>query len=105
MRAKYAFLMCSVICGLASAIRADDTGAPRERIHNFVDSELKKRSVPGAVITVVEHGTTVYQEAFGTANLESDSPMVTHSVFEIASVTKPFAAMAVMMLRLSVCAF
>ena len=40
----------------------------------------------------------VYQKAFGKANLELDVPMRTEMVFRIASISKQFTAIAILML-------
>src|SRR5262245_24177631 len=69
-----------------------------ERIDQYVAQQMKARSIPGAVVAVLKFGKTIHRKAYGIANLESDTPMTTDSVFEIASVTKPFTAMAVMQL-------
>ena len=60
--------------------------------------EMQARSIPGAAVAVVDDGAIVFQRAYGVANLETDTPMTTRSIFEIASLTKQFTAAAVMML-------
>jgi CubicO group peptidase (beta-lactamase class C family) len=49
-------------------------------------------------ITVVDHGRTVYERAFGLANMELKVPNTTATRFEIASMTKPMTAIAIMQL-------
>jgi CubicO group peptidase (beta-lactamase class C family) len=59
---------------------------------------IQERHVPGLAIAVVENGAITEQRAHGIANLETATPMTTGAVFELASVTKPITATAVMML-------
>ena len=53
---------------------------------------------PGATALVAIDGKIVYHKAFGMANLELEVPMQTDMVFEIASITKQFTAVAILML-------
>ncbi|MFK7740622.1 MAG: serine hydrolase domain-containing protein [Planctomycetota bacterium] len=53
---------------------------------------------PAAAVIVKRGDETVYLRAFGQASLELGTPATTNNVFCIASVTKPFTAMAVMAL-------
>ena len=47
---------------------------------------------------MVEDGKVVLERAYGFLNLETETPLTTSSIFEIASLTKQFTAVAIMML-------
>ena len=49
-------------------------------------------------IMVADRGRVVYERAFGLANIELGAPNTTATRFEIASMTKPMTAIAVMQL-------
>lgn len=51
------------------------------------------------VVMAAENGRIIYKKAFGFADFEAKIPMDTTAVFNIASATKPFTAMAILMLR------
>ncbi|MGC1241957.1 MAG: serine hydrolase domain-containing protein [Chryseosolibacter sp.] len=51
------------------------------------------------VALVAENGTPVYHKAFGHALFQTATPLDTTAVFELASVSKQFTAMIMMMLR------
>ena len=53
---------------------------------------------PGATVLVAKKGEVVYQGAIGMANLELNIPMDSKHVFKIASLTKQFTAVAILML-------
>jgi CubicO group peptidase (beta-lactamase class C family) len=59
---------------------------------------LDAPEAPGGAVLVIREGNVVYKKAVGLANLEERVPNSTATNFRIASVTKPFTAMAVMML-------
>jgi CubicO group peptidase (beta-lactamase class C family) len=54
--------------------------------------------VPGACVMVIRDGQVLFNKAYGMANLEEKRPATTGTNFRLASVTKQFTAMAVMIL-------
>ena len=53
---------------------------------------------PGCAVGVSRDGHTVFENGFGMANLETGTPITAASIFHVASVSKQFTAMAVMLL-------
>jgi len=53
---------------------------------------------PGAALAIVKDGSVVYKRGYGSANLEHDIPITPSTVFDIASVSKQFAGIAIAML-------
>lgn len=53
---------------------------------------------PGCAVGVSRDGNVVFQNGYGMANLETDTPITANSVFHVASVSKQFTAMAIMLL-------
>jgi len=53
---------------------------------------------PGVAVGVVEGADLVYARGFGCANLEYGIPLTPQSVFHVASIAKPFTALATMLL-------
>jgi len=58
-------------------------------------AEWNKPDSPGAAVAVTRNGEVVYKQGYGTANLEYDIPITPTTVFDIASVSKQFAAFAI----------
>ncbi len=54
---------------------------------------------PGCALGVIRDGELVYARGYGMANLEHDIPITPSSVFRIGSVSKQFAAAAMVMLE------
>lgn len=58
-------------------------------------AEWNKIDSPGAAIAVTRNGEIIYTHGYGMANLEYDIPIIPTSIFDIASVSKQFAAFAI----------
>jgi CubicO group peptidase (beta-lactamase class C family) len=77
-----------------TAFAADDSVAA-------ADAYLKKTypaDQPGAAVLIVHNGKTVLLDGYGLADIESKKPITPDSAFDLASVSKQFTAMAVMLL-------
>ncbi|MGA2658293.1 MAG: serine hydrolase [Verrucomicrobiota bacterium] len=57
-----------------------------------------KPGTPGAGVAVIEHGALVFEKGYGLANLEYDIPVTPQTIFHVASVSKQFTAMALVLL-------
>ena len=56
-------------------------------------------TVPGASVVVIRDGRVVLRRAYGSANLETREPATPATNYRLASLTKQFTAMAVMLLE------
>lgn len=86
---------------LAIAIAALTLQAPARAanpLDAFLRSRVEKGDVPGVVAVVVDAHWTVYEGAFGKADVERNRPMALDSIFRLASMTKPITTLAAMML-------
>src|SRR5687767_2371249 len=61
-------------------------------------SDYDNLTSPGCAIGVVHHGQTVLARGFGLANLEYGAPITSQTVFHVASVSKQFTALALVLL-------
>jgi CubicO group peptidase (beta-lactamase class C family) len=59
---------------------------------------MKHAAIPGLSMAIVRDGAVVYEKAYGLADVENSVPMTLRSPFKIASLTKPFTAIAVLQL-------
>lgn len=53
---------------------------------------------PGCVLGVSRNGTLVYERGYGMANLDNGIAITPASVFHVASITKQFTAMSILLL-------
>jgi CubicO group peptidase (beta-lactamase class C family) len=61
-------------------------------------AEFDRPDVPGLALMVIENGEATVVRSYGVANLETRLPCQPHTNFRLASVTKPFTAMAILIL-------
>jgi D-alanyl-D-alanine carboxypeptidase len=83
--------------GQPDAGQSRNTPRP-DQFDEHIQREMAARNVPGLAFAVLENGRVLRQGAYGLANVENEAGVDFDSVFELASVTKPITAIAVMML-------
>ena len=54
---------------------------------------------PGAAMIITKGGKEIYAKGFGMANLELEVPMSSEMIFRLASITKQFTAVSILMLE------
>ena len=59
---------------------------------------MQTRQFPAASIAVVKDGTVVLAKGYGLSDVEKSIKATEQTVYQLASVTKPFTAMAILML-------
>jgi CubicO group peptidase (beta-lactamase class C family) len=69
-----------------------------QRLTQRMQEGISKGEYPGAVLMIGRHGKIAYAQTFGLLNPETKTPMREDGIFRIASMTKPLASLAVMML-------
>src|SRR5438093_11856975 len=69
-----------------------------EAFDREMEAFMQARNVPGGALTVVKGRRLVYARGYGWADREKKSPAQPGSLFRIASVSKPFTAVATLKL-------
>ena len=70
-------------------------------IDDAVESEIKQRHLPGAVVLVARNGGVVWRKAYGARTVEpSREPMTADTIFDVASLTKVVATATSIMILL-----
>jgi len=69
-----------------------------QRLAEAIRRDVDQGRMPGAVVAIARHGKLVYHEAFGFADKAANAPMPKDAIFALASMTKPMAAVATLML-------
>jgi len=77
---------------------AQDVGIPSEDIDRYVSDLMAEERIPGAAVVVVRRDRVEYVRGFGAASLRNPSPVTSQTVFDLASCSKSFTALAVLML-------
>jgi len=89
-----AILMAMTISAKAGTVLSADTTARVDSLFASFDHP----NAPGASVMVIHNGKPVFAKGYGLANLDTKTPCTTNTNFRLASVTKQFTAMAVMIL-------
>jgi len=107
-RSVLVFMMSLALVGTPAGMRADDPLASPESV-GFSSAGLKsfqqamralvdEHQLAGVTTLVARHGKVVHFDAYGVQALESKKPVAKDTIFRIASMTKPIAGVAMMML-------
>ena len=94
-RAAVALLLLLPLVGCSPAHATQDTRAARV---DALFERFNRTPSPGLAIAVVDDGRVILRKGYGMANLEDQIPITPSTVFDIASVSKQFAGLAIAML-------
>jgi len=106
-RLTTALMFLILVASIASAQGIPKAAAPKEvglskerldRISTWIQADVDKGLMPGAVVMVLRKKKIAYYDAFGYRDREGKIAMTSDSIFRIASMTKPFTSLAIMML-------
>jgi CubicO group peptidase (beta-lactamase class C family) len=97
-------LLCTVTPAAAAELsraRPEEVGlssARLARITETLTADVERGRIPGAVVVIARRGRVAYAEAVGFRDKTAGAPMSLDAIFRIASMTKPMASVAAMML-------
>jgi CubicO group peptidase (beta-lactamase class C family) len=95
VRVSFLCLVAALLIG-SSWARAETPSMSLELSSLF--TEFDHPDSPGACVMVIRNGKVILKQAYGLADLEQGVPCRTNTNFRLASVTKQFTAMAVLIL-------
>jgi CubicO group peptidase (beta-lactamase class C family) len=100
--AKYAKIGCLLAASWALALVAApecvaENKVPAEKI-NHIFAGIKSAREPGAAVLVIRNGFTIFERGYGVSDLRSLHRIDSQTNFRLASCTKQFTAMAIMLL-------
>lgn len=84
---------CALLIGTASA-HADQFDAAREQIREA----MVEQSIPSVSVAVAQNGRILWEEGFGWADVAKRVPADAHTMYSLASISKPITATALMIL-------
>src|SRR6185503_105743 len=83
---------------VAAPVQAQAPANPRfDAIVALTEAKMKEYGIPGVAIGVLDGGVATTR-GLGIINVEDSLPVTSHTVFPIASISKTFAATAIMRL-------
>jgi CubicO group peptidase (beta-lactamase class C family) len=68
-------------------------------VRAFIQRQLIERNVPSVAVAVARDGRIIWEEAFGWADRENRVPATPHTIYSLASISKPITATGLMILK------
>ena len=91
--------VCSLLCAAVAQSLSATTSMESEKIDSILTSAgLKSTNIPGAAILVLKNGKTLLERGYGVTDLKFLNKIDQRTNFRLASFTKQFTAMAIMLL-------
>jgi len=94
--------LTSLLAALVLSFSSIAAPAPPERLHRQIDAlfgPYAGRDVPGCAVAIDRNGKPDYRQGYGSANLETGSPVTPGTSFHAASLNKQFVAFSVVLLQ------
>lgn len=94
----FAVALVSAVSGATLELRAQSATSPRfDALVSLTEAKMKEHGIPGVALGVIDGGATMTR-GIGITNVEDSLGVTAHTVFPIASISKTFAATAMMRL-------
>jgi CubicO group peptidase (beta-lactamase class C family) len=102
---KFRISLFTVLALFSAASAQTAPGTPGDRSDKSLNSKVDqvfaqfdKPDSPGCALAVIKEGQIIYKRGYGMSNLEYGIPISPSSIFHIASISKEFTAMSIVML-------
>jgi CubicO group peptidase (beta-lactamase class C family) len=104
---RYAALLATVFVSAPNPLSASSFGPPPNaplaleklsRIDDFLNDQIAKGQIPGAIVLIQRHGKPVYFKWFGKRDVDAGIDMTPDAIFPMHSLTKTVTSFAAMML-------
>lgn len=97
--ARILFFLALVFLALGAPCpsQAQSSENPREKKIDALFSALTSPDAPGLAVLVRQNGKTIFERGYGVRDLKTKSKIDAHTNFRLASFTKQFTAMAIML--------
>src|SRR5258707_10807336 len=91
------FILSVVVLNLIPASSMSQPNAMTSKM-DALFQDYSRPDSPGASVMVIQDGRVAFAKSYGLASLEDKTPCRTKTNFRLASVTKQFTAMSIMIL-------
>jgi CubicO group peptidase (beta-lactamase class C family) len=106
-RGCHSLLALFLVLFPSAAIFADDKARSADQapqpdfaaVRSLIQSRLVEQSIPSLAVAVARDGQLIWEEGFGWADRENRRPATEHTLYSLASISKPITATALMVLK------
>lgn len=88
----------SLTAGTAQGVSGNEISDPITQKVDELFFAMNNGTSPGASVVVIKDGRIIYENGYGTADLESGAKISPSTVFHVGSLSKQFTAMAIQLL-------
>lgn len=94
------FIFSIILMNCSALDNNEDTASFEgfDDVQSYIQDEMKSSRTPSISIAVAKDGNIVWEESFGWANREKHRKATPHTIYSLASISKPMTATAMMVL-------
>jgi CubicO group peptidase (beta-lactamase class C family) len=94
------FTGCYQTAGMDIPITSSpETATAYPEVDDYIKQQMTAKDIPGLAVVIVKGKEVVYLKGFGVTSLNEPSPVTPRTIFDLASVSKSFTALGVLLLR------
>jgi CubicO group peptidase (beta-lactamase class C family) len=86
-------------CAGAAASEKSTIQSKYSDIDKYIEQIQEKEEIPGIAIAIVQGSEILYCNAYGVTSVDSGQPLTTDTLFDLASLTKSFTALGVLLME------
>jgi len=92
-------LLALLLAGMAVAALAPEAADQFDAVRDLIRTQMTERQVPSVAVAVARDGRIIWEEAFGWADREKRIAATPHTLYSLASISKPITATGLMILK------
>ncbi len=81
------------------SVSSPETSTAYPEVDDYIKQQMKAEDIPGLAVVVIQGDEIIYLKGFGVTSLKEPSPVTPQTVFDLASVSKSFTALGVLLLE------
>lgn len=86
------------IVGTFQKVQGQSSIIASDEIDQYIRNQMAQKNIVGMAVAIVENGETDYLKGFGVSNIDKQTTVTSQTIFDLASCSKSFTAMATLLL-------
>ena len=82
-----------------TSVSSPETSASYPQIDSYIQQQMETDDIPGLAVVIVQGDEVVYCKGFGVASVDTKQQVKPQTIFDLASVSKSFTALGILLLR------
>ncbi len=93
------FLALSLTCTTTAVAYGQTVDKLESATDAYIRESFSDRGIPGIAVVIVKDGQVTYLSGYGVTNVEDPSPVTPQTIFDLASCSKSFTALGILLLE------